>query len=322
MSRNILVIGGSYFAGRVFVETLAPRDSFTLHALNRGNRPLKLDNVKEIVCDRRDTDRLEYSLPPLMWDAVVDFCAYEPADVEALFRALPQNSIRHYMLLSSTSVYSDSLALPVKEDHPKLTGPQPELGPFANYGYQKWLTELELTESCLRSSIPYTVLRPAIIYGKYNYAPRESYFFECAAKSEPIVIPENPLALFQFVSVWDVAALITKCISNDKSFNKAFNLAADDLVSYRRVVDILEDITGETVLTRTATMDEIESQRIPLPYPPDKHLIYSGELIGRMLDYQYTHFAEGLRRTYRHFMQSRPDLYSNIHDDSGNEGAR
>ena len=306
MGKNILVIGGSYFAGRVFVEELARKDSFSLHVVNRGNLPLKLDNVREIVCDRRDAERLEFSLPPLMWDAVVDFCAYEPDDVEVLLRTLPQMSVGQYVLVSSTSVYTDSSALPIREDAEKLTGPQPELGPFANYGYQKWLTELKTTELCHDFSLPYTILRPSIIYGKYNYAPRESWFFECIVKREPIVVPKNPLALFQFVSVWDVASLITRCISHEAAFNRAFNLAGDDLVSYGRMVEILENITGNIIPTRTLNREEIERQRIPLPYPPDRHLIYSGELIARVFDFRYTPFADGLRDTYRHYMASRP----------------
>ncbi len=320
MGKNVLVIGGSYFAGRVFAETLAGGDSCSLHLVNRGNRPLNLNNVREIVCDRRDPDRLEFSIPPLMWDAVVDFCAYEPTDVEVLLRTLPQNSIKQYVLISSTSVYRDSWRLPITEKAEKLTGPQPELGPFANYGYHKWLTELKLTELCVKYSIPYTILRPAIIYGKYNYAPRESYFFERIAENEPIVLPANPLALFQFVSVWDVASIITSCIANEAVFNREFNLAGDDLVSYQRVVDILENIAGRAIPTRTLSIEEIERQRIPLPYPPDKHLMYCGRLIATVLDFHYTPFADGLRDTYRHFIAGRPERNLHAPDDAGKTG--
>ena len=53
-TRNILVIGGSYFVGRVCVETLASDPDNRITVVNRGNRPMGQPGVTEIVCDRHD----------------------------------------------------------------------------------------------------------------------------------------------------------------------------------------------------------------------------------------------------------------------------
>ena len=41
MKQNILIIGGSYFIGRVFVEELLKLQKFSIYVLNRGKMPLR-----------------------------------------------------------------------------------------------------------------------------------------------------------------------------------------------------------------------------------------------------------------------------------------
>jgi len=305
---NVLIIGGSYFVGRVFVEELVKETGYSIHVLNRGNVPLNMEGVHEISCDRKDVDGLRQKIPNLDWLAIVDFCAYEPLDIKNLISVLPEDSFKQYIYISTTSIYKDTLQLPLLEDSPKLTGPQPELGPqMADYAFNKWLGELELLKQCRQRKFHYTFLRPAIIYGKYNYAPRESWFFDMIHQDKTIVLPDNELALFQFVSVWDVAKIIIACLGNENVFDKAFNLSADDLVSYRRFVEVLKETTGKRIAVRTDSIANIDQQRIPLPFPLDKHLIYSGALIQRTICFQYTPFKEGMRQTYEHYkLSSRP----------------
>jgi len=305
--KNILIIGGSYFVGRVFVEELIKEDGYSICVVNRGNVPLNMEGVDEIVCDRNDVDGLHQELPRLDWCSVVDFCAYGPRDIKNLFSVLPEGSFRQYIYISTTSIYKDTLQLPIREDAPKLTGPQPELGPqMAIYAFNKWLAELELMKQCSQLKCHYTCLRPAIIYGKYNYAPRESWFFDMIHQNKTIVLPDNELALFQFVSVWDVAKIIVACLGNEKVFNKVFNLAAEDLVSYRRFVEVLREITGKKITIRGESIETIDQQRIPLPFPLDKHLIYSGDLIQQILGFQYIPFNEGMKQTYEYYKQMGP----------------
>jgi len=297
MALNILIIGGSYFIGRVFVETLLEDKTHHIYLINRGNRPIKRENVTEIVCDRHDT-KLKQAIPQVEWDAVVDFCAYTPLDVIQLMLALSDHRVRHTIMISTTSIYEDTLDLPVKEGFPKLSAPQPHLGPASDYGYDKHQAEIRLADLCKKSNVPYTVLRPAIVYGKYNYAPRESYFFDLVLGGKTITLPKNKLALYQFVSVWDVARIVRSCIGNDHVFNHHFNLAAEELISYRRFVQVIQEITGKNVAIVAIDSKEIDEQGIPLPFPLENHLIFSGSQIKQVLGFEYMPFVEGMRKTY------------------------
>jgi nucleoside-diphosphate-sugar epimerase len=229
---------------------------------------------------------------------VVDFCAYEPSDVEMLLQNVP-GSVQQYIYFSTCTVYQDSVHIPMAEDSPKLTGPLP--GPHGDYGYKKWLAELKLEELSKKKSMAYTILRPAFIYGKYNYAPRESYFFELIKEQKPIIVPSLPQALFTIVSVWDVANITIACLGNKKVFDNAFNLSAEELISYDKLVEVLQEITSSSFKVQRLGIAQIYAQGIPLPYPLTQHLVYSGALIQEVLNYQYMPFLEGMTKTYKHY---------------------
>ncbi len=295
---NLLVIGGSYFAGRVFVEKASAEGEHAVFVLNRGNRPLNLPGVTEIRCDRRDLAGLKKTLPSLPWTAVVDFCAYTPTDVQLLFAALGKAGIGRYVFISTSSVYAPSLNLPVGEGHALVSAPQPELGPAAEYGFQKRLAEKAAFAQCGQNSVPLTVLRPTIIYGRYNYAPRESWFFDLALREEMPVVPDPPLALFTFVSVEDVARAAALCAGDSRADGAVFNLAGPELVSYTRYVEVLEEVTGKTLPAWPMPPEEIDARRIPLPFPLNQHLVYSGDLFSKTFGFIYTPFSEGMRAAW------------------------
>lgn len=146
---------------------------------------------------------------------------------------------------------------------------------------------LTAQEICLQSGIALSILRPAIIYGFYNYAPRESYFFDLLLNRQPIVIPSEDLALYSFIWVVDMARMIIGCIGNEQTHGRVFSLASDELISYSRIVQVLEEITGKSINVIRLSTAEIERQGVSLPFPLDEHLIYSGTKIQQLLGFSY-----------------------------------
>jgi 2'-hydroxyisoflavone reductase len=297
--KNVLIIGGSYFAGRVCVEELVKQPDLAIHVFNRGRQPLRMNGVTEFVGDRSFGADICDNIPERNWDVVIDFCAYGPRDVHTLLANLT-GTVKQYILISTTSVLEQTGALPATEDAPKLTGPQ--TGVEGSYAWDKLRAEWAAHEFSERMSIAYTILRPAIIYGYYNYAPRESYFFDLLRKRQPIVIPDNDPALFSFIWVVDMARLIIRCIGNERTLGGTFNLAADEAVSYARIVEVLAEITGKQIAPVRLPVAEINRQGIPLPFPLDEHLLYSGEKLRRLFDFEYTPFKQGLREALRYYL--------------------
>ena len=142
---NILVIGGSYFAGRVFVLMAAKKEEFSLTLLNRGRYSLNLDRVREARCDRHDQEKLEELLNNTSWDAVVDFCAYEPVDVSGILN-IPGFAAKHYLLFSTSSV-CDVPGVSVKTELSDMIS-APDGTRDGDYAYKKAVLEAELKREC------------------------------------------------------------------------------------------------------------------------------------------------------------------------------
>jgi len=300
--KNLLVIGGSYFAGRVFVELMAQSDRYRIHVFNRGHLRIGIPGVVQLTGDREIADQISDSIPDHHWDAVVDFCAYTPGAIDTLLDNLP-GTVGHYIFISTTSVYAPTQNVPVTESAAKVDGPQPELGEFAEYGYQKWLAECAAQKKCQSKNIAYTILRPSIIYGRYNYAPRESFFFDHMIANKPLVVPEDPNIFYSFVWVDDMAEMVAACLENEAVQGQAFNIAGEEMISYIRMADTIEEVCGRKIERRPMSIEQIIRQRAPMPFPPDAHLLYDGRALNQTIGYEHTPFILGIAKTWNDYQR-------------------
>ncbi len=300
MTGKVLIIGGSYFAGRSLVEFLLNQGEKEIFTFNRGNIPLNLKGVTEFHGDRTSCGSIREGLPPLNWDVVIDFCGYSAEDIESLFHGV-SGAIRHYIFISTASVYDHSAMPPLDETAVTIKSPQPELGDYAGYAFNKIKAEEYLRAICREKSIPWTILRPSILYGPFNYAPRETYFFDLMEKDAPIVIPEHHLALFNFIFVEDLSAIIGKCMETNKSYDQVFNTVSPEFLSYKKFVEILGLISGKPLKIIQKTVQTIMQERIPLPFSMDHHEVYSGDKLQKAFGFKFTPMAQGMQKTYEFY---------------------
>lgn len=110
---KILVIGGSYFYGRVFVMLTAPQHEITV--VNRGTYSMADMGVAQVRGDRGD---------PTLWrnmsegyDIVVDFCAYKAGDIRNVLDNIPVKPSQ-YIHISTVDVYRRGSGVCKTEDAP------------------------------------------------------------------------------------------------------------------------------------------------------------------------------------------------------------
>lgn len=300
--KKLLIIGGSYFAGRVFAELVTQLDRYDVSVYNRGRVPMGMPGVAEIKGDREIGEQVAQRIPRAHWDAVVDFCGYAPAEIHALLDNV-NGTIGHYVFISTTSVYDPTAPVPVVETASKVSAPQPGLGPYADYGHQKWLSEVAVETICREKDIPYTVLRPAIIYGRYNYAPRESVFFDHAVTGRALVVPEDPNVFYSSVWVQDLAVMLIVVLENQALFGEAYNVASDEFFSYNTLADVVEQVTGRVIQRQPASLPEIIRKQIAMPFPPDMHLLYDGKQLNQLLSYSHTPLLRGMAHTWKAYQE-------------------
>ena len=102
---NILVLGGSYFLGKHFIDMAKKEHKITV--FNRGSRPLMIPDIVEISGERHDGNAL-LQIPQQHFDAVVDFCAYNKNDIEFIFQNL-KATFDQYIFISTCDVYKRGL---------------------------------------------------------------------------------------------------------------------------------------------------------------------------------------------------------------------
>ncbi len=299
MSCRVLVIGGSYFLGRIFCTLASRSGEFDLTLVNRGRYPMThLPGLREFHCDRHDPLGLS-QLPGEEYDAVVDLCAYAPGDIASLLDSLPGRAKR-YILVSTADVYA-RFGGAKDEDSPLMA--EPGSGAAAEYTWHKRLLEKELAEESALRGLETVLLRPAFIYGPYNYAPRESWYIEKIVKGQPLPVPTDAEGRFQLVYVKDAAEAIMACVRQEAAAQQAFNLAAPEILDYGSFIETLRAVSDRPFTTAEITVEDSFREGVPLPFPltEEESELFSGEKITRLLGLTYTPFREGMEKTFRAF---------------------
>lgn len=298
MAKPVLVIGGSAFTGRIFSIQASKNNWYDLHVVNRGQFPLNLHNVREYKCDRHSPRMIARLVPDIQFEALVDFCAYNPGEIASVIKAL-KGRIRQYIFFSTASIYAPPGDTLRDEDAPVVS--DSDGGAVDEYVRNKLILEEELMEACTQNDMAYTILRPTFIYGPFNYAPRESYYVEMIARKHIVPVPTDATGRWNFVYAFDVARALHCCIGNMRAFNQAFNLAAPEVCTYESFMSDLRAYHGRDFQSREVTIAQVEEEHIPLPFPLDVSELYDGQKICRTFDFAYTPLSEGMEKTFRIF---------------------
>ena len=301
--KEILVIGGSYFYGRVFVmEAAREQSKYHITVLNRGTYSMKEFGVSQITGDRHESSVLAQCDGD--YDAVIDFCAYEAGDVTSVVENIT-GKIGQYILISTVDVYERGSGIIKTEEH--ALEHRNFAGETGAYIAGKVALEEEIRRVCGDRGIPYTILRPAILYGPYNYAPRESVYIKMMLLNHALPHFTDADGQFQFVYVKDAAQAVLRVIGNEGAYGQSYNLCRDEIMTYDSFFGALKEAAEpeirEELQEIPITVEDADRQQIPMPFPATaaETELCSNEKSKRELGMEYTDLYEGMRRTYRAF---------------------
>ena len=244
---RILVTGGTVFVSRAAAEYFAAA-GHEVTVLNRGSRE-QIPGVRHICRDRHDP---ALNLRGEGFDAVLDVTAYNARDIDALLDAV--GDVAHYIFISSSAVYPETLPQPFREDMP--VGPNAHWGA---YGTDKIAAEQRLLA---RVSQAY-VLRPPYLYGPGNEVYRESFVFECAENDRPFYLPGEGAMPLQFFHVRDLCRLMERILL-DPPARHVLNTGNPQDVSVREWVEMCYAAAGKT--PRFVEVDASVPQRSYFPF--------------------------------------------------------
>ena len=212
---NLLVIGGTRFLGpHVVRAALAAGHEVTI--FNRGSRRLpEMHGLRQVCGERRSGLR---ALDGDTFDAVIDTCAYYPADVETSVAALATRCPL-YCLISTVSVYTaeagdidETAAIAGTPD------PVPQVVTADDYGALKAACERAAAE---RFGGDLLVVRPGLIAGPGDATHRVGYWVRRAARGGDVLVPEPKNAPVEFIDVRDLATWLLLAV--ERGLSGTFN---------------------------------------------------------------------------------------------------
>ena len=206
---NLLVIGGTRFLGPHFVNAaLAHGHRVTI--FNRGSK--RLPDVQELVQLKGDRRTGLAVLGDARFDAVLDTCAYHPADIAESAAQLAGRCSR-YCLISTASVYAaDSGDLDEHAAFVDLPVTIPETMTPDTYGALKALCEQAAEQSFGKRLL---IVRPGLIVGPGDATHRFGYWVRRIARGCDIVAPDPQEAPVEFIDVRDLAAWLVLALERE-----------------------------------------------------------------------------------------------------------
>ena len=268
---NVLLIGGTRFLGPLLVlRLLAGGHQVTI--LNRGTRPdpfgAFLARVEGLVADRRSPQALARAVNGRSFDVVVDFAAYEEADVTGAMQAL-RGRVGHYFLIGTGQVYL------VREGCPRPSAEHDYLGPLLprpqdphdldewNYGMGKRACEDALHDAWQKARFPATRLRIPMVSGERDYHRRmEGYLFRMI-DGGPILLPDGGAQQTRHVYGGEVVRAITAMMGNPKTFGEAYNLCQEETPTLAELLHTLADLLGASPRFEAVSSSDLTAAGLP-----------------------------------------------------------
>jgi len=228
---KILILGGTNFIGRNLIERLITIDKYDLTLLNRGKTNANsFPNIKQIKGDRNKTSIGE--LVKGDWDYIIDLSCYFPKSLERVVAAT-NSRLKKYIFISTISVFKLGVEIPVNENTPLKVCQPEDWKDETNrtYGERKVACE----EILKASPLNYAILRPAVVYGKYDHTDRFYYWLHQVKKYKKVLLPNDGKQQFSLTYIDDLITVVEGAI-NDTKDKEAYNIISHKAVTIKQIV--------------------------------------------------------------------------------------
>lgn len=234
---KVLFIGGTGVISSACTE-LAVQQDIDLTLLNRGRTRRGLPaGVRNLFGDINDP-AVEEVLAGYAWDAVVDWIAYTPDQVQRDIE-LFNGRTGQYIFISSASVYQTPPSnLPVKES--TLLD-----NPYWEYSRQKIACEELLVQAYRDDKFPMTIVRPS-----HTYDPSKIPLFGGYTTLQRMIRGQKVLVYGDGTSLWtlthtrDFANGFVPLLGNSRAIGEAFHITSEEWLNWNQIYQIMGQAMG------------------------------------------------------------------------------
>ena len=235
---RVLFIGGTGVISSACSD-LALQRGVELYLLNRGQtqRPIPR-GARVIHADIRDPGATRQALDNLIFDAVVDWIAFTPEQVQTdidLFRG----RTGQYIFISSATVYrKPPTSLPVTESTP--------LGnPFWTYAQNKVACEDLLAAAYRDEDFPAVIVRPSHTYDRTKLPCAGGYTSIARMRAgKPVVVHGDGTSTWVLTHHTDFAKGFVPLLGNPRALGEAFHITTDELLTWNQIYAMLGKAAG------------------------------------------------------------------------------
>lgn len=300
---KVLFIGGTGNISLASSKALLAQ-GVDLWLLNRTGTHPELDQAQFIKADIQHVAGVRDALQGHQWDAVVNWVAFEAADIERdieLFRG----STKQYVFISSASCYQNP------SDNAIITESTPLANPYWEYSRNKIAAEQALTAAYERIGFPATIVRPSHTYSTVlplTIGGWKEYTTVARMKAgKPIVVQGDGSSLWTLTHADDFAKGFIGLLGRSEALGEDFHITSDESLSWNRIYQLTAAAVGCEARIVHVTSDKIceldPSYTGSLLGDKSESAIFDNSKIKRLVP-EFTAivpFSEGIQRTIAWF---------------------
>jgi nucleoside-diphosphate-sugar epimerase len=240
---KVLFIGGTGIISTASTRLAAER-GIDLTLLRRGQRAAELpDNLRTILADVTDEAAVTEALGSQSFDAVVDWTAFTPADIERAIR-LFRGRTNQFIFISSASAYQKPVS------HYLITESTPLANPYWQYSRDKIACEERLMKAYREEGFPITIVRPSLTYGDtqivlaVNSWQKSWTAVNRMRRCKKVIVPGDGSSLFVITHNSDFAQGLVGLLGHRQAIGHAFHITTDEVMTWDQFYRITAQAAG------------------------------------------------------------------------------
>jgi len=240
---KVLFIGGTGNISLAVTQLAAAR-GIELTLLRRGQRTAEVpEGVRTIVADISDETAVNTELGDRHFDAVVDWIAFTPDQIERDIR-LFRGRCDQFVFISSASAYQRPVG-----DY-LITESTPLANPFWQYSRDKIACEERLMVAYRDESFPITIVRPSLTYGNtqivlaVNSWQRSFTAIDRMRKGKKVIVPGDGSSLWCITHNSDFAKGFVGLLGHRQAIGHAFHITSDEVMTWDQFYRITAEAAG------------------------------------------------------------------------------
>src|SRR5690242_4268344 len=239
---KVLFIGGTGIISTA-CTTLAVERGIELTLLTRGKHEANSPRGVRMLSGDINNPDLASKLSQEKFDAVVDWIAFAPADIERDIK-LFRGRTRQFIFISSASAYQKPAT------HYLITESTPLANPYWEYSRSKIACEERLLRAYREEGFPVTIVRPSLTYGETQIALAvnswaKSYtVVDRMRRGKKVIVPGDGSSLWVITHNTDFAKGLVGLLGHEQAIGHAFHITSDEVMTWNQFYNLVGAAAG------------------------------------------------------------------------------